>query len=131
MAKQSIYRDFDLSFKKHPLSGDIATVYDDAAIKLAIKNLLRLSPYSKPFSPQIASPLYGFLFEPVDFVIATAIETRIKILLEDFEPRIRNIRVTVDPNPDENRYDVSLEFVVRKTNRADGLDLFLPVERLR
>lgn len=128
---EPIYREFDLSFKSHPLTGDLVTVSNDAAVKQSIKNLLKLAPYDKGFSPFVFSPLYDFIFEPVDLVSATAIETRMKILLEDYEPRIYNIKVTVNPNPDENRYEVTLNFNIRKSQRAEQLELFLPVERLR
>lgn len=128
---EPVYKDFDLSFKSHPLTRDLVTVSNDAAIKQSIKNLLRLAPYDKGFSPFISSPLYDYLFEPIDLVSATAMETRMKILLEDQEPRIYNIKVTVNPNSDENRYEVILNFNIRKSQRAEQLELFLPVERLR
>lgn len=128
---EPVYRDIDLSLKKHPLTRDVATVTDEAAIKFALRNLLKLAPYDKPFSPQITSPLYGLLFEPVDRVTATVLETGLQFLVEDYEPRVEAVSVRVTPRESENKYEVELTFRVKKTQNQQTLQLFLPVERLR
>lgn len=130
MAEQ-VYRDFDFSFKNHPLSGDIVTTTNAESIKIALRNLLRLAPYDKPFRPEISSPLYRYLFEPMDDATATLIKSNIRFLLKEHEPRIENVLIDVKPVPEENRYEINMEFTVRKTESKETLSLFLPVERIR
>ncbi len=130
MAEQ-IYKDFDFSFKSHPLSSDLSSSSGEAAIKIAIKNLLRLAPFDKPFNREISSPLYEVLFEPMDVATATLMKTNIKYLVEQYEPRISTLNVTVTPYPEDNKYQVDLSFTVKKSGSRESLQLFLPVERLR
>lgn len=125
------YRDFDFSFKKHPLTGDIAVSNDEEAIKISIKNLLRIASYDKPFNPEIASPLYDYLFDPMDAPTATLIKSDIRFILKEYEPRIENVVIDVTPVPEENKYDVTMEFTVKKSENRTSMSLFLPLERLR
>jgi len=131
MASEPTYKDFDLALKVHPLTRDIATFSDESAIKNALRNLVRLAPYDKPFNPEISSPLYGLLFEPVDSVSSSIIELKLEILISQFERRIRNVKIEAIPMPDDNKYEVNISFIVTKTNEREQLQLFLPVERLR
>lgn len=125
------YRDFDLSLKRHPLTGDIATSTDEEAIKISLKNLLRFSIYDKPFNPEITSPLYRMLFEPVDAPTATLMKVDLQFLVNQYETRIENTVIVVKPIPEENKYEVTLQYTVKKSNNRQTLSLFLPVERLR
>ena len=50
------------------------------------------------------------LFEFVDFGTASVIQSQIKITLENFEPRIENVDVEVDPRPDLNDFEVTVFF---------------------
>ena len=125
------YRDLDFSFRKHPLTGDISTVTDEAAIKTSLRNLVRLAPYDKPFNREISSPLQGVLFEPIDRVTALSIKIDLQELIKRFETRVENVLVTTIASPDENRYEVSISFRIKKMPNLQTLELFLPVERLR
>ena len=128
---ETTYRDLDFSFRKHPLTGDISTVTDEAAVKMALRNLVRLAPYDKPFNREISSPLQGILFEPIDRVSAASIRIDIQQLIQAYETRVENVVVTTVASPDENRYEVSISFRIKKMPNLQTLELFLPVERLR
>lgn len=125
------YKDIDLSLKRHPLSGDIATVTDEKAVKTALKNLVMLARYNKPFNPEIASPVYDLMFEPIDKVTATIIENDLEFLINTYESRIQNLVVNVNAIPEDNKYEVNLRFSIKKTLNEQTLQLFIPVERLR
>ena len=125
------YKDFDISLKRHPLTGDIITFSDDAAVRNALKNLVRLIRFDKPFSPGISSPLWDVMFEPITEGSAALIEVGLWFLIQDYEPRVNNVNITVIPLPDDNKYEVSVEFTIRKSQSRETLQLFLPVERLK
>jgi hypothetical protein len=58
-----ISRDLDLNFTANPLTGDINVKSNDDAIKQALKTLLLLSLYEKPFNSDLGPNIRGFLFE--------------------------------------------------------------------
>lgn len=125
------YRDLDFSFRKHPHTGDISTVTDEAVVKSSLRNLVRLAPYDKPFNREISSPLQDVLFEPIDAVTAQSVQIDLQDLIQIYESRVENVIVAVDARPDENRYEVSITFTIKKMPNLQTLELFLPVERLR
>lgn len=125
------YKDIDLSLKRHPLSGDIVVVTDEAAVRAAVRNLVMLAPFNKPFNPEIASPLYGLLFEPIDQVTAILIQNDLQFLIQTYEPRLQNLAISVVPLPEDNKYEVNIRYRIRKTLNEQTLQLFIPVERLR
>jgi phage baseplate assembly protein W len=125
------YRDLDFSFRKHPHTADISTVTDEAAVKSSLRNLVRLAPYDKPFNREISSPLQDVLFEPIDNVTSQSVRIDLQDLIRIYESRVENVIVAVDARPDENRYEVSINFTIKKMPNLQTLELFLPVERLR
>ena len=63
----------------------------------------------KTFNPDFGSDVYKSLFDFVDFGTANIIQEQIKTAVNNFEPRVDNVRVEVDPSPDTNEaeYDKS------------------------
>ena len=53
---------------------------------------------------------YKSLFEFVDFGTASVIRDQILVSIRNFEPRVTNVRVRVDPSPDENSFEVTIFF---------------------
>jgi predicted component of type VI protein secretion system len=52
----------------------------------------------------------GSLFEFVDFGTASVISDQIQISIENFEPRVDNLQVEVQPRPDQNAFNVTVIF---------------------
>ena len=48
----------------------------------------------------------------VDFANAAAVEDQILEALLNYEPRIDNIDVVVDPKPDTNEYEVTVSYEI-------------------
>ena len=46
----------------------------------------------------------------MDYATATVIEDQIINTVEFYEPRVNNLRVNVDPRPDDNSFDVKVVF---------------------
>ena len=57
------------------------------------------------------------MFENVDDITAVSIQDEIKSCLNNYEPRVELIDVFVDPNFDENQFDVII------TYRIIGVDI--------
>lgn len=124
-----IYKDVDMNFQAHPVTGDVAKKVGDAAIIQSVKNLLSFSKYEKLFQPSIFSNLKAQLFEPVDNITSSAIATSIRSTIEKFEPRVDLTEVLVVPEYDAQGYNVTLTFFI--VNNADPITINFFLERIR
>ena len=111
------FKDISMSFKFNPLSGDLIGLKNENAIARAVRNIVLTTPGEKFFDPDFGSSVSEILFENVDDITAISIEDEIKSSLKNYEPRVELINVTVDPNFDENQFDV------RITYRIVGIDI--------
>ena len=111
------FKDVSMSFKFNPLSGDLIALKNENAIARAVRNIVLTTPGEKFFDPDFGSNVSEILFENVDDITAISIEDEIKSSLKNYEPRVELINVTVDPNFDENQFDV------RITYRIVGIDI--------
>ena len=124
-----IYKDINLSFARHPLTGDIAFLTDIEAVKRSVRNLINTSFYERPFHPEIGSDVRSILFEPVSPPVANVLQRNIEDVVRNFEPRAELISVDVVPNIDANAYAANIKFYVVNSPTAVEVNIFL--ERLR
>ena len=99
-----------MSFTPHPVTKDITILKNENAIKKSVRNLVQTIPTERFFNSALGSEVRDSLFEFVDFGTASVIQSQIKITLENFEPRIENVDVEVDPRPDLNDFEVTVFF---------------------
>ena len=111
------FKDVSMSFKFNPLSGDLITLKNENAIARAVRNIVSTTPGEKFFNPEFGSSIGEILFENVDDITAVSIQDEIRNCLGNYEPRVELIDVFVDPNFDENQFDVTI------TYRIIGVDL--------
>ena len=111
------FKDVSMSFKYNPLSGDLITLSNENAIARAVRNIVSTTPGEKFFDPDFGSSVGEILFENVDDITAVSIQDEIKNCLGNYEPRVELIDVFVDPNFDENQFDVKI------TYRIVGVDI--------
>jgi len=123
------FRDLDLSFNIHPVRKDINIHKNEYAIINAVKNLILTNHYERPFQPELGSNIRRLLFENVDSVMAAQIEREIEETINNFEPRAEVSKVTAIAAPDENRYNIILEFFVINNPNPITINFFL--ERIR
>lgn len=125
-----IFKDFNFSFARHPVTGDIAKLTDVSAVKASVKNLVLTNFYERPFHPEIGSNVRAALFEPMTPMVASRLGRNIEDVVNNFEPRAELISVIVQANIDRNAYEATIKFnVVNTETEAQTLNLFL--ERLR
>ncbi len=119
-----------MTFKPHPITGDLITSKDEAAVKQAIVNLLLTNKGERLFNSQIGSDIPRLLFEQLDYGVAALVQSEIKNVLTDYEPRINIISLEVIPNFDDNGFDVGLEFeIIGRNDIPLNVEFFL--ERTR
>ena len=108
------FKDISLSFKRHPVTNDIGVLKNADAIKRSVRNLVQTIPCERFFNSTLGSDVRDSLFENtpgfIDFGTASIIERQIQTTIENFEPRIDNLEVNVDPRPDTNEFEVNVIF---------------------
>lgn len=106
------FKDLSITFKPHPVTGDLIVKKDDAAVKQAVVNLLLTNKGERPFQPDLGSNLRNLLFEPVDAATAGQIARNISATIDRYEPRIRILDLDVSSNYDDNGFDVFMNFEI-------------------
>ena len=99
-----------MSFKPHPVTDDLQVLKNEDAIRRSVRNIVQTIPTERFFNSLLGSDVQRSLFEFVDFGTAATIRQQIAIALDNFEPRIENVTVAVDPNPEVNSFDVTVIF---------------------
>ncbi len=125
-----IYKDLNLNFGRHPVTKQIQTLTDAAAVKRSVRNLVQIGQYEKPFHPEIASGVRNVLFENMTPWTANMLQRNITDVITNFEPRALLTSVEVIPRFDENEYQVTVEFYIQNAP-AELIDLSFTLERLR
>tara|TARA_B100000614_G_scaffold248267_1_gene256021 strand:- start:399 stop:803 length:405 start_codon:yes stop_codon:yes gene_type:complete len=105
------FKDINLSFSPHPVTKDITVLRNENAIKRSVRNIVQTIPTERFFNSILGSDVRDLLFDNfIDFGTASAIEDQIKISIENFEPRVDNLEVNVEPRPDNNEFVVNVLF---------------------
>jgi len=124
------FKDFNLNFKPHPVTGDLQVLKDTADIRQSIKSLLLTKKGERLFKSDIGTGLYDLLFEPLDFGTASIIRDEIYAVLRKYETRVRIRDLTVDTNFDDNGYDISLTYeVIGRDDLQANVEFFLESAR--
>jgi phage baseplate assembly protein W len=123
------FSDLDLNFTAHPVTKDITLKYDENAVKQALKNLLQIRHYEKPFQSNLGSPLRELLFEPITPLTELMAKRSIIDLISNFEPRVDLIDVNVIASEENNSLYVNIVFKIVNTERPITLEFLL--ERTR
>ena len=100
------FKDISLSFSPHPVTKDLPILKNERAISRSLRNIVETIPTEKFFNPDFGSDVYKSLFDFVDFGTANIIQDQIKTAINNFEPRVENVRVEVDPSVDENEFEI-------------------------
>ena len=100
------FKDISLSFEPHPVTKDLPILKNERSINRSVRNIVETIPTEKFFNPDFGSDVYRSLFDFVDFGTANEIQEQIKTSIENFELRVDNVRVEVDPQPDSNQFEV-------------------------
>ena len=120
------FTDIDINMKLHPESKDMVLKYDLQAVSRALKNLLLTNHYERPFKPSLGLNLRGMLFE-LNMTHTTVLETEIKELIRDYEPRVAITNLMVASRG--NSLNVLLQYAVGNDPQPHELDIIL--ERVR
>ena len=125
-----VYKDLNLNFTKHPVKRTLSVLTDVEAVKRSVRNLVMYSHYEKPFHPEIGSGIRTILFENMTPFVSNTLRRLIEDTITNFEPRVRLAEVAVNPNFDNNQYEVTVEFYI-ENSPSELVDMTFNLERIR
>ena len=130
MPSFEIFKDLSVTFKKHPVTDDLVTVKDKAAIVQSIQSLILTRKGERPFQPELGCDVQNLLFEPLDYGSAALIKGEIAETLERYEPRISINAILCTPDFMNNGFEVEVEYtIVGRDDAPVAVEFFL--ERTR
>ena len=104
------FKDISLSFEPHPVTKDLSVLKNERAIMRSIRNLVETIPTERFFNPLLGSNVRSSLFDFVDYGTAALIKDQIENTISNFEPRVNDVFVDVNPLPDLNEFDVTITY---------------------
>lgn len=123
-----IYSDFNFDLEQTS-EGDIEVLYNLDAIRQSIKNII-LTPIgsrTKYQDPDFGCGVFGLLGEKMTSATEILLQEEIETALNNYEPRVEVIEVTVEGNQDENTYEILIKYRVLAVNIEDDLTIDLEV----
>ena len=127
VAIKNAYKDLDLSFTPHPITGDVATKSDSDAVRRAVRNIVMTNYYERPFKPSLGANIRGLLFELDTDRKLNRAKRRLAEAIEDFEPRVEKVRCVFQS--EGNSLDVTVFYNIK--NGLSNQELQFTVNRTR
>lgn len=109
MAKDRKFKDIDMAFEPHPVTGDITKKFDENDVKQSIINLVRTNFWER-LNEDIGVWTEGSLFQLDNFVTKNYLESVLDDVLA-FEPRANIINVNVRIY-EQNKYKIKIVFTM-------------------
>lgn len=106
------FKDISLSFDPHPVTKDLPVLINQRAIIRSVRNLVETIPNERFFNPTLGSNVRSSLFDFVDYATASTIQDQIVEVINNYESRVANVIVQVDPIPDLNEFEVTVTFEI-------------------
>ena len=106
------FLDLSASFKNNPLSNDLIGLKNENAIARAVRNLILTTQGERPFQPVLGSNVNNLLFDNMDKLTASALKDEIRNTIENYEPRVEIEEIIVDPNFDNNEFNVTIQYYI-------------------
>jgi len=104
------FKDISLSFEPHPITKDLPILKNERAIIRSVRNIVETIPTERFFNPNFGSDVRSSLFATIDYATIAIIEDQIITAIKNYESRVENIRVSVDPLYDDNALEVEVIF---------------------
>ena len=106
------FKDISASFQVNPLTNDLIVIKNTTAIARSLRNLVLTTPGERFFNENLGSQVNNLLFENVDDITAMSVRSEIISVIENYEPRVKLIRVSVNANIDSYNMDVIIVYEV-------------------
>ena len=120
------FKDINLSFKRHPVTNDLVVIKNEDAIKKSVKNIIFTILGEKPYVPFFGSSINNSLFELSNPLDQIRISDEIQATLLNYEPRIDNIIVNVETDPDNHELNATIQYdIIGIPNSSQSVNVLL------
>ena len=129
------YKDFDLSFKRHPVTGKLIIKKDDDAVKQAVKNVVLTNRFERPFHPEFGGDVRSSLFENFTSISQSQLQNKITNSIENYENRVQLVSdgnreaVIIQEYPDQNGLAITIRF--RNVATLNDITLDINLNKVR
>ena len=106
------FKDLSMTFKSNPLNSDLIGLKDANAIARSVRNIVMTYPGEKFFQPDFGSKVSRLLFENVDDITASQIREEIEYSIVNYEPRVKILNITVNPDNDNASFDAVIVYEI-------------------
>ena len=101
-------------------SKGVEIISDEEDIRSSLGILLSTGVGERVMQPRYGCNLQRLLFEPLDTALQAYMKDLIKTAILYFEPRIILNSVTLEPQPEEGRIDIHVDYTVASTNTRNN-----------
>ena len=106
------FKDISATFQTNPLNDDLIAIKNETAIARSIRNIVFTLPGEKFFDEDFGSKINEALFENIDPISANVIQQEIRQSITNYEPRVNLRGVKVNPNYDNNEFNVTIVYEI-------------------
>jgi len=106
------FLDISASWQNNPLSNDLIGLKNENAIARSVRNLILTTQGERPFQPVLGSNVNNLLFDNMDKLTASTLKDEIRNTIENYEPRVELEDIIVDPNFDNNEFNVTIQYYI-------------------
>ena len=108
--KSRAFKDISLSFTPHPVTKDLPILANERAIIRSVRNLVETIPTERFFNSNLGSSIRDMLFDNFAGSSVMIIEDMIRTTVRNYEPRVGDIGVEIDMQPELNKVKVKVLF---------------------
>ena len=112
-AKSKGFKDISLSFSPHPVTKDLPIIANERAIVRSVRNLVETIPTERFFDSSLGTSVRELLFDNFVGSSVMIIEDMIRTTIQNYEPRVGEIGVEVNAQPDDNTFEVKVIFDIK------------------
>lgn len=106
------FKDISMTFQINPLNNDLIALKNETAIARSIRNIVMTFPGEKFFNQNFGSKISRSLFDNIDSLSASTIRDEIRTSIRNYEPRVQLVNVEVDPDYDNNTFNVTVVYKI-------------------
>ena len=123
----NIYRDFSLNFQFNKATGNLSMLNNEASINQSLKNLILMNYGDIEYLPNIAGNVRARLFDLNTSNLQDDIENDIKVVIQNYEPRVDIIKISVNESQTGNGINVTITY--RAKTSSNDVDVLFYLER--
>ena len=106
------FKDVSGSFLVSSLNYDLISLKNENAIARSLRNLVLTLPGERFFNENLGSNVSKSLFDNIDSISASIIQSEIENTINNYEPRVNLRDVKVRPDFDNNSFDVTITYEI-------------------